>query len=321
MPNDPGLAGDTCVFMEAIAGDHGIQNPGDVWWLSPDITLTGHTSGLENADVGSNRVDIRIHRHAANCNFPGDESVTVEVWIANPSLIMSPSLRGSAARVGFTGSPLPPEGGTHIQTIDFTVSPPSLPLLAPDDPRKAGPKCLVARGYPDSLRPSATKFFVPGDQHLAQHNLSIVKSSVDVRFKVNTFNPGATPQSPSPVKLRAIMDLAPSIFVKKTVLTRLHALPGFQRLRDTFLLQGFRFDLEGLTATNVIDHSHSPVGDFPLPVIPSFEATVTLAANLTQLTFLANTKAMQPGEAAIFHLTQTQQTVAQGGLTLVVVKT
>ena len=114
MPNDPGLAGDTCIFMEAIPGDGGLQNPADVWWLSPDITLTGHTSGLETADAGPNKILVRFHRKpAGTCNFPGDESITVEAWVANPSLVMAPQVHGSAARVGFIGSPLPAEGGSQ----------------------------------------------------------------------------------------------------------------------------------------------------------------------------------------------------------------
>lgn len=51
MPNDPGLAGDTCIFMEAIPGDGGTHDPNDVWWLSPGINLTGPVSGPENADA------------------------------------------------------------------------------------------------------------------------------------------------------------------------------------------------------------------------------------------------------------------------------
>src|SRR3982751_1575870 len=37
MANDPGLSGDTCIFMEAVTGDGGVHNSSGVWWLSPDI--------------------------------------------------------------------------------------------------------------------------------------------------------------------------------------------------------------------------------------------------------------------------------------------
>ncbi len=100
MPNDPGLANDTCIFMEAIPGDGGNQNPNDVWWLSPDINLVGPVSGADNADAGQiNPVRVKFHRKSANsnCHFPGDESLTVELWVANPSLVMSPRV-GAAPR-------------------------------------------------------------------------------------------------------------------------------------------------------------------------------------------------------------------------------
>jgi len=121
MPNDSGLAGDTCIFMEAISSDGGTHNPNDVWWLSPDINLTGPVSGPENADAGQvNPVKVQFHRKPAgsNCQFPGDESITVELWVANPSLVMAPDIARSAARVGFIGSPLPPAGARARRVRD-----------------------------------------------------------------------------------------------------------------------------------------------------------------------------------------------------------
>lgn len=322
MPSDPGLAADTCIFMEAIPGDGGNQNAADVWWLSPDITLTGHAVGLENADAGPNTILVRFHRKPAGaCNFPGDESTTVEVWVANPSLVMAPQVPGSTARVAFIGSPLPAEGGSHTQPIDWT--PPRV-LPAPfvfENPQQPGPKCLVAICYPDSLTPTNTKFFVPGDQHFAQHNLCVVPTTeTKITFKINTFNPSApTNLVAPPVKLRAVMDLAPTDFVKKVILTRVKPLHGFQQLRTVPLPLGFGFDLAGLQATQVVDNSH-PTGLGLPPHVPSFEALVQLPATLTQITFGANLKGIQPGEACIFHLTQTFKDYPQGGLTLVLLK-
>jgi hypothetical protein len=325
MPNDPGLSGDTCIFMEAIPGDGGNQNPADVWWLSPDITLTGHSSGLENADAGPNKILVRFHRKpAGTCNFPADESITVQAWVANPSLVMARNVHGSAARVGFIGSPVPAEGGSLTQQIDWT--PPAVLLSPPglENPQKPGPKCLMALCYPDSLTPSETKFFVPGDQHIAQHNLSVVSTTdAKVTFKINTFNPSPPPAAlvaPVGVKLRAAMDLAPTAFVKKMVLTRLNPLPGFQQLKTAPLPLGFGFDLTGLQATQVVDNSHPPAVISPQPHPPSFEAMVQLPATLTQITFGVNLKGAQSGEACIFHLTQTFKDVPQGGLTLVLLK-
>ena len=75
MPDDPGPAGDTCIFMDAIPGDGGAHHANDLWWLSPDIELTGPVSGPDNADAGQvNPTIVRFHRKAAasGCHFPGD---------------------------------------------------------------------------------------------------------------------------------------------------------------------------------------------------------------------------------------------------------
>ena len=126
MPNDPGLAADTCIFMEAIPGDGGVHHANQIWWLSPDIELTGPVSGPDSADAGQvNPAKVTFHRKpdASGCHFPGDESLNVELWIAGPSLVMAPHVHGSASRVGFIGSPVPPEGGAGTQPIDFTPTP------------------------------------------------------------------------------------------------------------------------------------------------------------------------------------------------------
>src|SRR5881396_1677907 len=89
MPNDPGLVNDTCIFMEAVPGDQGTHNTHGAWWLSADISLTGPVSGADTADSGQvNTVTAKFHRKSAssNCHFPGDESISVELWVANPSL-------------------------------------------------------------------------------------------------------------------------------------------------------------------------------------------------------------------------------------------
>ncbi len=325
MPNDPGLANDTCIFMEAIPGDGGNQNPNDVWWLSPDISLVGPVSGADNADAGQiNPVRVKFHRKSANsnCHFPGDESLTVELWVANPSLVMSPRVGRSATRVGFIGSPLPAEGGNGTQQIDWDV-PAASP---PDDPQSPGHKCLVARCYPDSGAPVNTSFFVPGDQHVAQHNLCIISAtSHHLRFKVSTVNPSPipTPHQDQQVKVRAVLDLHPNEFVRRMVVSGLQPLAGFTQLRTTPLPFGFKFDLTGLHSSQVVDHSHpGTLSPFPPHTNPSFEARIVLASRqVTQLTFLADLRGAQAGEAFIFHLIQTSvNDSAEGGLTLVALK-
>ena len=334
MPSDPGLAADTCIFMEAIPGDGGVHHANDLWWLSPDIELTGPLSGLDSADAGQvNPTILRFHRKAAasGCHFPGDESLTVELWVANPSLVMAPRVHGSAVRVGFTGSPVPPEGGSGTQQVDWT--PPA--GLPPGDPQSPGHKCLVARCYPSSATPSGASFFVPDDPHAAQHNIVVLPVPAGPNplhpvgtLKVSTLNPTAVPlpnplQKPE-VKLRAVLDLLPKELALRTLRKRLQQVPGFQQVRTSPLPRGFKFDLTGFHASHVVDHSHSTVPGFPPPPSPpSFEARIELPPRrgVVQIPFLADLSGAQPGDACIFHLVQTSTAdVVEGGLTLAMVR-
>src|SRR3989454_7158720 len=276
MPNDPGLVNDTCIFMEAVRGDQGPHNTHGAWWLSAAISLTGPLSGADTADSGQvNTVTAKFHRKSAssNCHSPGDESITVELWVANPSLVMAPRVRGSATRVGFIGSLLPAEGDSGTQQVDW-MAPSGLPAA---DPQSGGPKCLVARCYPDSGTPSGTNFFLPDDQHLAQRNLCVVSTTAHgLVFKVDTLNLAfpLSPIQPSQVKLRAILDLAPNHFVTNTVLGRLQLLPGFQQIRKTALTGGVKFDFTRLSVFQMTDHSHQGLTPPPTRTPPSFEARV-----------------------------------------------
>jgi len=322
MANDPGLSTDGCIFMEAISGDGGNHDATNVWWLSPDIKLVGPISGPDNPDAGQiNPVKVRFHRKpdGSNCHFIGDEAVTVELWVANPSLVMAPRGHGSK-RVGFIGSPMPDPGASSMQQIDWDV-PPSTAVADPESP---GHKCLIARVYSSSASPSNVAFFLPGDQHVAQHNLCIVPAPTPgLQFVVNTVNPSTLPGSPlqpARVKLRAILDLVPNKVVLGTVTRKLQSIAGFQSLRTTALPGGFKFDLTGFQVTNVVDHSHP--GSFPAQTNPSFEAQIGLEPlKFAQLKFLADLSAVPAGQACIFHLIQSSVTnVIEGGLTLVAVK-
>ena len=326
MAGDPGLSNDTCIFVESISGDGGAHDSQNVWWLSPDIKLTGPVSGADTADAGqTNPITVTFHRkpESSNCTFPGDESVTVEVWVANPSLAISPAIHGSATRVGFIGSALPAEGASGTQEIDWTARGPN-----PNDPQNSGPKCLVARAYPSSGSPSSAGFFLPVDQHVAQRNLCVISNPTHpLTFHVNSFGSGHPQTILNPLvntKLRAVLDLNPSQFVRNTVTSRLASFPGFNHIRNTPFKAGFQFDLTNLHPTGVVDHSHPPaLPPFPPHVNPSFEAQVVLnPVHITSLTFLADVKGLSSGEACIFHLIQTTiHDVAQGGLTLVVLRT
>lgn len=270
MANDSGLANDTCIFIEAIKGDRGVHNGNKVWWLSPDITVGG--TSTPSGFVESGPVRVKIHRKPAssNCQFLGDENLTVELWAAPPSLVVAPGVRDSAQMVQTIGTPMPVEGGSVIQPIDLTSSDPAQPL-------PSGPKTLVARCYSSSASPSASNFFLPGDQHVALRNLFVVATSstqVAFRFRTISLVPQLTPVKK--VKLKAVLDLSHDTLVKNAVVATGQSIPGLTRLRTEPLVGPFRFDLTGFPTSNVVDPSTPPPVISPFPTNPFFEAEVEL---------------------------------------------
>ncbi|HKO95827.1 MAG TPA: hypothetical protein VJU86_02465 [Pyrinomonadaceae bacterium] len=311
MASDPGFSSDTCIFMEAAPGDGGAHNGNSVWWLSPDLSLTGPTSGIDQADSGQiNKIRVKFRRkpESSGCTFPGAESITVEVWVANPSIAMVPFDANSCRRVGFIGSPLPLEGTSGTQLIDWN---PRVGLPA-TDPESKGQKCLIARAYPDNLFPNATRFFVPDDQHVVQHNLSV--TTCDPRgcsFKVSTANPLAR-EGVLRIKLKAQFDPNPSNFVRTMVLKRLQSTPGFQQIA-TQPPSSFGFDFTGVSQLGTIQLPSGPTVTTPTTT----ETEISLAGRPITFQFVAKFS-HGSGFAHIFHLTQASPVnVPQGGLTLV----
>jgi hypothetical protein len=238
MPNDPGLEADTCIYIEAVAGDNGVHSTNGVWWLSPDIQLTGPTSGADKADPGqANDIQVTVRRRpdGSNCTLPpGTESISVEVWAGNPSLVMTPDNLVSTFKIDTVGTVLP-LSSPDPTNISFVWSPPS--GLPPEDPQGPGHKCLIARCYPDPLTPSAINFFVPDDPHVAQRNLCVVpcgdgpgaaKAPGPCGLEVRTMNPDLKREAA--VVLSAAFDPEPTGHVRRTVLERLRRTAGFSRL-------------------------------------------------------------------------------------------
>jgi hypothetical protein len=334
MAKDPGLAADTCFFMEAVAGDGGAHNAGGVWWLSPDIKLVGPISGPDKADPGqTNTVTVQFHRKtaASGCTTPSDENTDIELWVGNPSLAMAPNNPASTFKVQSIGVPTPPEGSTTPVVIDW-VPPQGLPA---DDPQSHGHKCLIARCYPESLIPSAKNFFVPGDPHVAQHNICIVpcdapgqkKQKRACGLRLTTLN--LNEAEAETVTLHAIADLHPDAFVRSVVLPRLEKTPGFRRLAVR-RPRSFRFEFTDFPVAEVKDVAR-PAGCLPSLLgisrplgtssPPSIEAKVNLRpGQLIHFSFGADLTGAALGDAYIFHLTQTGADGSpEGGLTLVLV--
>lgn len=329
MPQDPALNADTCIFMEAVLGDGGVHNASDPWWLSPDIKLTGATSGPDKADPGENNtVEVTFHMKPAilnECVLPaGTESISVEFWVGNPALAMTPDNPASTTKIDAVGSPIPADGASVTEV--FTWNPPT--GLDPSDPQSSGHKCLIARSYPDPLVPSTTSFFVPDDQHCAQHNICIVpcggpgaaRRPGPCGFEVNTVNPDR--ERAQKVLLRAIVDLHPSKFVETVVLDRLRRTHGFKKLA-TRPPQGFRFELRDFPDAKVTDNTK--LGCVGLLIggkeRRSYDAEVELKpGQFTRFSFVADLLGAQLGDAYIFHLRQIGSDKRDhGGLTVVMV--
>jgi hypothetical protein len=325
MAKDPGLSADTCIFMESTAGDGGVHNA-NVWWLSPDIVLTGPVSGADKADPGQiNSVDITIRRKGAesNCAFPGDEQLLAELWVGNPAIAMTPNNSASTKLILQIGSPTPIPGGTGTQHFDWTL-PAGVPA---SDPQSPGHKCLIARAYPDSLTASQSNFFAPEDQHVVQRNICVVpcggpgaaRRPGPCGFDVLTAN--INPEKVAQVTIAATLDLRPNQFVRRTVLQHLEKQPGFRKLA-TRPPRGFRLELREFPDAKISDHS-TPRGCLGLLLGGQlrFEAGVSLAPNqVAKLHFVADLHNAEFGDAFIFHLTQTgAEREPQGGLTLMMV--
>src|SRR5262249_22156859 len=234
MASDPALVGDTCTFMEANSGDGGTHNTNGAWWLSPDIALTGSVSGPDKPDPGvDNTVDVTLHSSGGQCTLPpGTESLTIELWVANPSLVMAPNNPASTTHIDSIGMQLFSGAGSATHQFHW-VPPQGLPA---SDPQAPGHKCLIARGYADPLIPSNTSFFAPDDRHVAQHNICIVPCGGPGAARrpsgcgqtVTTVNPDV--KKAQRARLRAVLDADPAPAVRKIVVDRLKHVKGFARL-------------------------------------------------------------------------------------------
>lgn len=322
MPSDPALAADTSTYMEAVSGDGGTHNGAGVWWLSPDIALVGSVSGADKADPGAdNTIDVALHAAVApaNGNNPtGAESLTIELWVANPSLAMAPNNSASTKHVDSIGIPLLAPGGSATHQFHW-VPPTGLPI---DDPQSPGHKCLIARCYADPLIPSSSNFFAPDDRHVAQHNICIVpcggtravRRRAACGLEIATVNPDI--RKPQKTRLRAINDLNPGKFVRDVVLKRLKKTDGFSRLSPT-PPRGFTLQVPGFPKATVSDGTKGGRAGRT----PGYGVEITLEpAQFVRFRLAADLGGAKLGDAFIFHVTQTgPDGLAQGGLTVVMV--
>jgi hypothetical protein len=316
MPNDPGLAADTCTYMEAVAGDGGIHATSGAWWLSPDLQLVGSISGPDKADPGvDNTVDVTMHA-SADCKLPpGTESLTIDLYVANPSLAMAPNNSASTTHIDSIGMPLLASGASQTHPFHW-VPPTGLPAA---DPQSPGHKCLIARCYADPMIPNNTSFFAPDDRHVAQHNICIVpcggpgaaRRPVGCGLAVTTINPDV--RKPQRTKLRATLDLEPDKHVLAVVMRRLKKTEGFSRLSPV-PPRGFELQLTGFPKRKITDRTKEKLA-------PLYETEIALdAGQLIGINFTADLRGAKLGDAYIFHLTQHgPEGQPQGGLTVVMI--
>jgi hypothetical protein len=163
---------DVTVFVEDKAGDQGAPgaNP---FWLSPDVDIPAHPG---EATQGPNTVQIRVHAHEEPII---EELIAAEVYVGQPSLVMSPTvgtvridpgnLRFRPANVAGSEPVANVAGGT----LTFTWTPSSSAGQV-DGP---GHRCLILRAFPQSLTPPGSAFDVPNEQHEAQRNIEILTTT------------------------------------------------------------------------------------------------------------------------------------------------
>jgi hypothetical protein len=183
---------DASVFVEDNAGDLGgppvpSSRP---FWLSPDVDIPAHTG---QAVQGVNDVQIRVHSHEEPIL---DEKITAEVYVGNPSLVMSPTVGTKRIDPGNLIFRPPGVAGTEPVANDAggTLTFPWTPSASAADVDGPGHHCLVVRAFPVSVTPPSSPFDVPNEQHEAQHNIEILSTTTT---KSKMFAGGAgTPDDP-----------------------------------------------------------------------------------------------------------------------------
>lgn len=161
---------DVTVFVEDQAGDLGAVPSPVPWWFSPDVDIPAHSG---EATQGVNQVRIRVHAHEEPII---EELIAAEVYVGQPSLVMSPSsgtVRIDPGNLRFRPANLAgsePVATTAGGTLTFNWTPATSGIAGP------GHRCLVLRAFPESVTPPTTPFDVPNEQHEAQRNIVILST-------------------------------------------------------------------------------------------------------------------------------------------------
>jgi hypothetical protein len=164
---------DVTVFVEDKAGDLGAPNSPAPWWLSPDIDIPAHPG---EAVQGPNDVQIRVHAHEEPQLA---DKIVAEVYVGNPSLVMSPTantVRIDPGNLRLRTRDVPgnePVADVPGATLTFSWTPDST-VGAINGP---GHRCLILRAFPENVTPPSSPFDVPNEQHEAQRNIEILTTT------------------------------------------------------------------------------------------------------------------------------------------------
>lgn len=338
-----------CLYMEANPGDGGTHNAAGVWWLSPDVVMTGPDPSKANPSPTLNTTNVTVHWKDCNPfgSVPDDLKIVVfDLYIGDPTLTMIPgwptagcNLKSLAVAATVTGIA---QAGPPVKTaVNWTASATS---GDPDFINGIQHKCMVARCYPFGATPDpgAVKGYPAVDAHYAQRNLVVVgvgsKHEGGKRFPIKIGNAG---QHAELVRLRAFTDFKPTRQVLDAILPSLKATPGFKQIAPV-PLHKISFDLSNLggakkgigdifrevgrevaeIADKVEDGIEKAVtGKDEGPEPQKIEAHVSLAPKVVStFDFIVDPTGATPGNAHIYHLTQeNSKGQPEGGLTVIFV--
>jgi hypothetical protein len=299
---DAALAGDTCLFI-----NHG---PASAWWLSPDVVVNGF-DGVP-VPVGARTVTVTTRNQSGDqCNPTQYTGTKVELWVADPSLVMDKTNPTSCKRINKLPGSVPAGGGSFDVPFNWTV-----PAMG-TGPESPGHKCLIGIVYPTGFTPDGVSFFPSDDPHYAQKNLCIVTCSSPCGIEVQTVN--ANRRRAETVILRATAVLKPDRTVLAAVMPALKRFKPFKRFSPK-PPPPFRMMLEGSCDAKVTDRSASK-SVTKANCGPSYEVKIVMKPRQRiRFHFSLNMAGVPYGDAFMFHLTHNVGRDILGGLTVVFVR-
>jgi hypothetical protein len=226
------------------------------WWVSPDIFLNDPREGIQSStsippqnpldplgvritpdtarQEADNQVSVRVNLELVQ--FPSSaDFLKVELYIANPSLVMTPN---NSKLIFSYLQPKASLSPTFVRTETWRAENAILGPNPDPDPSRVH-RCLIARAYPDNLTPrDGTERFCNGlrsdnvnqlDPHVAQRNIVIIPAAnKTIKFLVQTQSENL--ELTQRATIRSIVDRLPSNAVLDSVLPSLNNFEGFRRI-------------------------------------------------------------------------------------------